>query len=717
MHMRSDRTLLLACTFILVAPVLAGPLDKAFQALEVRNYFLAREVFLKQARKHPVPSWYGLSVISGRNDNPFFQPDSAYAFIQRSDAAFAVASERQMATALKYGVDNEAITAQRHHVHALAWELVKAQHTIAAYDRYINTYFSSPFVADATLVRDHLAFQEAREANTAAAYQSFLGKYPRAREVYEARTRMQEAMYREATADKDIASYTAFIRAHPESPWVRQAEEEVYRLGTPHRTAEEYRRFIAAHPENHKVPDAWRAIYELYTRDLSVGTITRFLQDHPEYPFVEELVDDYKTASMNLLPFRRGGLWGFIDEDGVERVKAEYEWVEHFEGGQALVGRDGRVGTINRQGRVVTPIEFDDVLDAVEGTSTVRRMDRAGAVDRNGDMVVPMRFDDVGDFSKGLAYASRDGRYGYIDARGTEVVPFRYTSAGTFHNGLAVVQEDGYYGVIDTRGNVVVPARYDWVEGFAQSVSRVRLKGLMGLISPFGDELMPVEYQHIGSFVDGLALVIRDGKVGYADEGGRFAIALQYEAAEGVAGWGDFRKGLARVQQGGKRCLINARNEKVIPCQYSDIGAPGDGLVPVRKRGKWGYARRDGSLLFDNRYDQAYEMNGGLARVRNNGLMGAIDSTGKEVVPLRYLNLQEVGHDMYIATVDGPEGKRTGLVDHQGREVVDLAFDDVTLENTDLARVERAGRIGYIRLKDGRFIWREEGFGDEASAE
>src|SRR5690606_14044487 len=152
-------------------------------------------------------------------------------------------------------------------------------------------------------------------------------------------------------------------------------------------------------PSSHRLPDAWRAIYELYTRDLSVGSITRFLQTYPDYPFVEELVDDYRAATMVLLPFRREGRWGFLDDTGVERIKAEYEWVEPFSGGQAVVGREGFAGTINRLGRVVVPIVYDQVMDPAEGTSTVERNDKAGAVDRNGELVVPMIYEDVGYFA------------------------------------------------------------------------------------------------------------------------------------------------------------------------------------------------------------------------------------------------------------------------------------------------------------------------------
>jgi hypothetical protein len=169
--------------------------------------------------------------------------------------------------------------------------------------------------------------------------------------------------------------------------------------------------------------------------------------------------------------------------------------------------------------------------------------------------------------------------------------------------------------------------------------------------------------------------------------------------------------GLAKVQFAGKRCMVNVRNERVFPCQYADIGPATGALVPVRKKTKWGYADRKGNMLFDNRYDQAWEMIDGLARVRNGELFGAIDSTGREVVPLRYAGLLDVQHGYLIAT--GPAG--SGLVDRSGREVVDLVHETVTVLNERIAKVERNYHFGYIDLTSGRFIWREEGLLQETS--
>ena len=318
------RTTLRPLVFIAVlavcAPAQAGRLKKAFAALQVHNYFLARELFLKEVGRQPAAANYGLSVITGRADNPFYQLDSSYAYIQRADAAFTLSSEKVRNAIRVFGVDAAAIQEQKDHIHTVAWDQVRAVNTVEAYTRYIERYPASPKVGDASLVRDHLAFQEAREQNTAEGYRRFLERYPGARETFEARNRFQEAVFREATPNGTIAELEAFIASDPESPYVRNAEEAIYKACTPHRSPGELSAFIRRYPHSPLVPDAWRALYEASVKDLSAASITAFLQQYPDFPFMNELVADYNVASLELHPFRRQGRWGYLDSEGVERI-------------------------------------------------------------------------------------------------------------------------------------------------------------------------------------------------------------------------------------------------------------------------------------------------------------------------------------------------------------------------------------------------------------
>src|SRR5690606_13369458 len=270
--------------------VVAGPLDRAFAALEVHDYFKARKLFEKQTKRHPAAAWYGLSVITGRADNPFYQPDSSHAAIQRARAAFQALSMRDKDKIAKFGVDSAAIHAQIAQVSAITWQKVLATDRLSAYDRFIKQYAGSSLVAQAEDRRNELACEEARRINSSSAYQDFLERYPDAKEAYGARSRLQEAIYRESTPYGTVREYEAFIKEHPQNSHVHDAHDMLLKLNVPNGTPAEFAAFIRRYPGSPNVSAAWRSMYDSYTKELSVENITRFLKDYPDYPYINELM-------------------------------------------------------------------------------------------------------------------------------------------------------------------------------------------------------------------------------------------------------------------------------------------------------------------------------------------------------------------------------------------------------------------------------------------
>ncbi len=702
--------------------MLAGRLKKAFKALAIHDYFKARELFYKEIRKHPAAAWYGLSVITGRADNPFYQLDSSFACIQRADIAFTLLPGKQRSVLQGSGVDASAILLQKEHVYSIAWDQVRAVNSIQGYQGFIERYAGSSHVPEAVAARDALAFQEARAQDRAEGYRRFLESHPGAAETYEARTRMQEAVFREATPDGTLVEYERFIAEHPQSPYVANAHKEIYRISVPQGTPEERYAFIRRHPNSPLVAEAWRSIYEDRTKDLSAGSITRFLKEYPDYPYVEELSVAFETANLDLLPFRREGKWGFIDTKGVERIKAEYDFADPFDGGQAQVGMNGLVGTVNKSGDLVVPTDFDDVLGFSEGLATVERGDQAGVVDRSGRLIVGLGYEEIGEFNEGLAYARKDGKYGYLDAKGNRAITFIYDGANTFLSGVAVVEKEGLSGVIDTRGAQVVPFQYDWIEGFTGAVSRVRKDGRMGIISPFGDVLLPIEHDHVGSFSEGLAIVADGGKCGYVDITGRSILPQRYEMPDGApSAWGDFHNGAARVVVGGKIGLIDVRGEFLVPAKYADIGLPEDRSVAVKKKVKWTFLSWKGGTLTDKEYDGVWEMHEGYARVRIDGSFGLVDSLARPVLPVKFPELGDVRHGLLIAAErSAAGGSKWGVIDVTGKVRIPLVFDRVEFVDDAVVAVGRGSgerltdmRMAYMRVADGQYIWKEAGFDAE----
>ena len=694
---------------LLSASAFAGPLDKAFAALEVHNYFKAKELFEKQIKRHPAAAWYGVSVITGRADNPFYQLDSSHAAIKRSMAAYSTLSDRDKEKIALLGVDSASIHTQLEHVSAIVWKQVVDIDRLEEYERFIKQYAGSSMVTQAQDRRNELAFNEARRVNSSAAYSAFLERYPDAKEAYGARSRLQEAIYREATPQGTISQYEAFIKANPQNTYLQDAQDMLLKLNTPNGTPGEYAAFIRRYPENPNVPEAWRSIYEIYTKELSVANITRFLKDYPDYPFINELMNDYKVASLILYPFRQDGKWGYIDDTGAERIKAEFDFAEPFVHGQAQVGKEGRSGTINKLGKPVIPFIYEDVLDYREGFATVELNGVQGAVDRGGKLVIPIEFEEVGEFDHGVAAASKQGKYGYIDETGAEVIPFTYDGAMRFHNGLAVVTKDDQSGVIDTKGGVVVPFQYDWIEGYLTlPLSRVRKAGNMGFINRFGDVVLAVEHDHVGALSDSLALVLDKGKAGYVGPSGQWVIPQRYDANALTMNMGDFHNGVARVLSGGKLGLVDTAGKIVIQSQYADIGLMESGLIPVKRKNKWGYVKRSMASVVDFKYDQAWEFHDGYARVLAGGLYGLVDSLGVEVIKPKYTVLSDLTNGVLIAS--DPNG--TGVLGRNGDVLIPLEYDSATPVDRGLMKVAKGNKFAYIKVADASVLWKEDGFGE-----
>jgi hypothetical protein len=141
------------------------------------------------------------------------------------------------------------------------------------------------------------------------------------------------------------------------------------------------------------------------------------------------------------------------------------------------------------------------------------------------------------------------------------------------------------------------------------------------------------------------------------------------------------------------------------------VGRAAGRLIPVKKRTKWGYVDLAGKPVTEFKYDLAWEVRNGHARVKAGDLFGLIDSTGREVLPPGFTALTDVQHGLLVATRDG----LSGAVEPSGRVRIPLAYTAVELLDARTAKVVRNDRLAYIRLADGAFIWKEEGFDADAA--
>lgn len=136
--------------------------------------------------------------------------------------------------------------------------------------------------------------------------------------------------------------------------------------------------------------------------------------------------------------------------------------------------------------------------------------------------------------------------------------------------------------------------------------------------------------EDLGSFSDGLAGVKKNGKVGYIDKKGRTVIPFEYDGPIQI-----FSEGIVTVFKGDDNIYMDTSGKELF--RTKSFGRYYDGLSAVRENGLIGFKDKTGKTVISCDYDYAGEFSDGMCWVtKKDGKIGFIDKTGKLVIPCQY---------------------------------------------------------------------------------
>lgn len=299
--------------------------------------------------------------------------------------------------------------------------------------------------------------------------------------------------------------------------------------------------------------------------------------------------------------------------------------------------------------------------------------------------IISPQYQDARAFSEDLAAVKQNGLWGYIDRNGKTVIPFAYDVACSFSEGKAIVaksQKSKYneddrvlsWGMVD-RENHYTPLQAEYTYGFDQFETYY-----------YGEELESGSYSYI-HYYNGVVL-LREGA---------YPRAFDADGKELLAG-------------------------TTVSPQF----APTEGSMTVRYAEGSGYVKAatiaggGGEKLLDGQtFDAARPFNQGLAMVADYSPEGplhwrVIDTAGKTVIPGPFLNFYVTDYygefrvfgDGGLASVQNIDGK-WGAIDKTGKVVIPFEYDALHPFVEGLAAFQKDGKAGYLDC-DGNIIIRPE---------
>ena len=323
-----------------------------------------------------------------------------------------------------------------------------------------------------------------------------------------------------------------------------------------------------------------------------------------------------------------------------------------------------RYGYIDASGRLVVPAKFEAAGPFREGLAYVtldkQEKQRAGFIDTRGRWAIKPVLDPCPEmfgsyeFREGLspvAFGAKwngmrwcDGKEGYIDREGVWRIPPNFAHAGLFFEGVAWVRKPGNdkSELIDTSGRTVIPPRFKEMSAFSEGLCFARaceetgrITSDWGYIDKKGNWSIAPQFESVDGFCEGLAAVRHKGRWGYIDHKGSFVIAAGYDKAS------SFAEGLAWVRKGEGYAFINKQGQVVFNLARGLVAQNfSEGLAVAFREGPdslpvYGFIDKEGKVVIPLQYEQAYQFEGGLARVtlkgEPEGIGAYIDRTGHVV--------------------------------------------------------------------------------------
>lgn len=679
-------------------------IKKGYEALEVYNYFEAKNKFEKSLKRNESPAAYGLSVIYFREDNPFHNLDSAYHYSLLAVESYEKAKDKkQQKWEEKIFFTIDTSKAHRELLSDLSFEKSVEESTVESFDLFIYKYPWSRYIKAAEKKRDSLAFLRADGKGTSGAYAEFIEKYSKNQWTNEAQELLEEAQYRENVIPENTQSYLNFIHNFPDNFKVDEAYLKIYAIETKNNNVEAYRAFIEGFPNSPYKEDAWMKLYRLSIADYKKETLEEFALNYPQFPFPEMIQRDLELVGQTLLQFTKNGKYGFMSDNGEMKIPAVFEYAEQFKNGLALVSKDEKIGYINKDGELMIDYQYEEAYDFDQGRAVVVENDKYGLIDVSGNFILLPNYEDIGSFVDGLAFVEGENGYQYYMLDGTLAFPTVFDEAFSFNNGLALVKKGNKSGYITKDGSFFISVNEGTVRHFFDTLFVHETRGEMNLITPSGKYLYEESFDQIGVLENNRAIVTKNDRYGYIDSSGAIVIPLNFIPFPNHLQFAQFNNDHAMYRQGDNYGMINKEGKRILPALFKGIGKYGK-LIPITKGDKWGYTNDNVRLTINYQYDYAHPFIDDVAIVELGGFYGVINLEGKEILPIEFESIKQL--DNHLLLVKSQDG--FALYSNKGVEMNEVRFSRLNELSTDVYQLIVGEEIMYYDVLNNRLITLQE---------
>ncbi|HRP03210.1 MAG TPA: WG repeat-containing protein [Candidatus Kapabacteria bacterium] len=265
---------------------------------------------------------------------------------------------------------------------------------------------------------------------------------------------------------------------------------------------------------------------ELKLTDDKINNIS--FQIKQKYYFLEKSYFENIPFHEGLARVNLKDKWGFIDTNGIEVVKPEYDYVDNFTDLYALVNYNNKYGIINKKGELIIPCEYKHLNSFYYGLSLYQ--------DKNAYWFINIKREKVlgpYEFAKEFTYPETivkiNNKYGIIDISGRFLIKAKYDKIFGRFKDFYKFKCFSYFSRIDKKmgyinknlKEVIKADNYDYVEDCENGIIIVGLNAKKGMVDSTGKEILKPSFDRIDYFYRDITTMENNGKYYYINKKGK----------------------------------------------------------------------------------------------------------------------------------------------------------------------------------------------------
>ncbi len=640
----------------------ANSINSAFKSLNEFDYFKAKQLFYKLNKKQINPfAAYGLSIIYLRNDNPFFNLDSASKYVNLSYCNFI--NKEKATNFLSFNVDNISILKMIDSIANKAFWGITKNNSLVLYNQFLkqNYLATAQLLKRAVYLRDELEFNIVLSNNSSQKTKNFINSYPQSEFIAEAFLLLERQIYNETTKNETPDEYILFLKNHPKNTMRKAAYEKLFKIYKNNSSIAGLTFFVNTYPKALQNIEAWQLLFSLSIKSFSNFELENFLATHPNCPLKNSLLNELELNKLQLFIYQKNDYYGCIDSASSIIIPNIYDAITSFNEGLSVVTKNDSVFYVNKKNENIFNQYYTDAYSFNNGIAAVKQNNNWLFINRQGQFISDI-FEEVNELNNNCYVFKKNNKYGALDAFAQLLIEPKFEKLGDFKNEFAYYIENGKYGFISKNG-YVHKAKYDWISDMGEdNIAIIKLNNKYGLINSKDSMILIPQFDQILKAKNSIYMLIKDNFYGfYSGISNCYLSQINYdylkEKSIDFYTNGNILKLLKTVKLSGveaKQQAFTDFNGKISIDFgiYDEINFVSNNLLKVKRKNKYGFVDKKLNVIIPNKFQQAQDFKDSLAIVKLKDKISLITILGKEIYTSDY-ELEKVSSHYYL--VNSPE--------------------------------------------------------------